>query len=537
MNRPKLTHASLNAIVASYILFALNSGYWTQVLAAFGALPVSLIAFGVASWALTFFLLELFGPSRLQKPVAATLILIAASANYYQRAFGALIDREMVRNIMETTVTESKHLITFDMIWQIGLLGALPAALVFWPEIRRPRLVHQMWRWPVGIVASFALMAGSLLVDFKTFAATFREKREMMANYQPGATLDSVRLYLRDQMAGAPPVAAPYGTDAKPGPQLAAAQKPVLLVLFAGETARAQNFGLNGYARNTTPELAAKDVINYPNTWSCGTSTAVSIPCMFSALTTENYAREAFLSSENLADVLGHAGFDVKWFDNNTGDQNIAKRIGWSRIESTLPTGQCDGECRDTAFLPLIQQTADSITENTVLILHMIGSHGPAYYLRYADERRLFTPDCQTSQFSECTTDEVVNAYDNSIVETDHVLARTIDILEASDKVIPAMVFMSDHGESLGENGLYLHSAPMFMAPDQQRRVPFVMWMDKDFSETLAIDQPCLKAGATAKTSHDNLFHTVLGLLNIETTVRDPALDLTAKCSRQMASQ
>ena len=186
--------------------------------------------------------------------------------------------------------------------------------------------------------------------------------------------------------------------------------------------------------------------------------------------------------------------------------------------------------------MPIIQKTAETMTQNTVLVLHMIGSHGPAYYLRYSNDRALFQPECTTTQFANCAPEDIVNAYDNSIVETDHVLAQTIDLLAASDRILPAMVYVSDHGESLGENGLYLHAAPMSMAPPEQRKVPMVMWMDSDFTTAMQVNTACLSENATQPISHDNLFHSVLGLLNVSTTVRDAALDLTAPCKLNIAS-
>ncbi|MEF3048192.1 phosphoethanolamine transferase [Pseudotabrizicola sp. L79] len=534
--RPRMTHLTLNLIGATYILAVLNSGFWQRMSELFGQHPVSFAAFAVAGWALTLLLVELLGPGALQKPVLATLILIAAAANYYERAFGVLIDREMVRNVLETTVTESKHLMTFQMVWQITLLGVLPAALVFVPVIRRRKPLHQIWRWPVGIAASFALLVGALLVDYKSFSAALRERHDLMGAYQPGATINAVRRFASDQWTTAEPVAAPYGTDATPGPLLAAATKPVLLVYFVGETARAQNFGLNGYARDTTPQLRKRNVINFSDVSSCGTSTAVSVPCMFSHHGMDDYSRNAFLSSENLLDILNRAGFDVQWFDNNTGDQKVAKRLGFTTITASIAPEACIDECTDEAFLPIIQKTAETMTQNTVLVLHMIGSHGPAYYLRYSKDRALFQPECTTTQFANCAPEDIVNAYDNSIVETDHVLAQTIDLLAASDRILPAMVYVSDHGESLGENGLYLHAAPMFMAPAEQRKVPMVMWMDSDFTTAMQVNTACLSENATQPISHDNLFHSVLGLLNVSTTVRDAALDLTAPCKLNIAS-
>ena len=528
--RPTIPHLALNLAVTVWIMLALNLGFWKRMVAAFDGNPFQVAAFGIAIFALTLLTLELFGPGPLQKPVAAALIVVAASASYFERNFGVLIDREMVRNIFETTVTESRHLMTLSAVVQIGLTGVLPAALVFWPRVRRVGMWHQLWRWPLGVVLSFAVLGGALFSDFKAFSAVLRERKEVMLSYQPGASIGAVARYAKQQLRNSNRVVQPYGTDARPGPRLAAADRPVLLVLFAGETLRAQNFGLNGYARNTTPGLAARDVINFPDVSACGTSTAVSLPCMFSALPQDRYSRERFLSQENLLDVLVRAGFDVTWIDNNTGDQGIARRTGVTKIDPKANPAFCAGECTDEVFLPIIEEAAATITRNTVLVLHMIGNHGPAYYLRYAPERAQFQPECRTAQFADCSVESIVNAYDNAVLETDFVLSQTIDILAGAERVLPAMLFLSDHGESLGEGGLFLHAAPRFMAPEGQIKVPMVMWLDEGFRRAMALDADCLTSAAMAPASHDNLYHSVLGLLDVATDTRDPALDRTATC-------
>jgi lipid A ethanolaminephosphotransferase len=168
-------------------------------------------------------------------------------------------------------------------------------------------------------------------------------------------------------------------------------------------------------------------------------------------------------------------------------------------------------------------------------VIHQLGSHGPAYYLRYPEKFRRFTPDCRTAELGNCSPEEIVNAYDNSILYTDYIVSTVIDMLKAREaKMAGSMIYMSDHGESLGENELYLHGAPYFIAPSQQTHIPFVLWTGK---ETRAgIDQPCLKATAGEPRSHDNLFHTVLGLMNVATEVYDPALDALAACRTNAAS-
>lgn len=528
--RPVLSQITLNVVIASYVLALLNLGFWTRLFAQFPQAPIKAVIFGIGVWALTVMLLELLGPSRLQKPVAAVLILIAASAQYYERSFGVLIDREMVRSILETTVTESRHLITWRMIGTILLTGGVPAALVFWPKVRRASALHQLWRWPLGVALPAVVVLAAVFSHYKDYSAMLRERHDMMGAYQPGASLVALTNYLREEWKSADPTAAPVGQDATPGPYLAAAPKPVLLVMVVGETARAQNFGLNGYVRNTTPQLRARGVINFTDAHSCGTSTAVSVPCMFSPLGKAEYSRDAFLRHENLLDVLAHAGVKTEWWDNNTGDQNVAKRVGWNRVDAVLAPNACQIECTDEAFLPVIAKVLAQIQENTVLILHSIGSHGPSYYLRYDPKNAQFQPDCRSSQFSDCTAEEITNAYDNSILETDRVLARVIDLLAASDRVLPALVYVSDHGESLGESGLYLHAAPAFMAPPEQTRVPFLMWLSPTFGDAMGVHAACLQGRTDKPVSHDNLFHSVLGLMNIETGARNHALDLTADC-------
>ncbi|PJF08819.1 phosphoethanolamine transferase [Pseudorhodobacter sp. MZDSW-24AT] len=528
--RPTLTPTLLNLTVAAYLLAVLNTGFWQRMAEVFAASWLDRVLFAVAVFGLTLLLLELLGPWRLQRPVAAVLILIAASAQYFEQSYGVLIDRDMVRNVVETTVAESQHLITRPAVLWIGGTGLVPAALVFWPKLRRVGGWHPLWRWPVGVTLCFALMAGALFSDYKAFSAALRERHDLMAAYQPGATLAAVVRYGREQWKSADPVAAPLGTDAKPGAFLGAAQKPVLLVIFAGETARAQNWGLNGYGRNTTPGLARRDVINFTDVTACGTSTAVSLPCMFSRLTAADYSRARALGQENLLDVLGHAGLAVEWHDNNTGDQKIAQRLGWAQVEATRAPEACRDECTDEVFLPLIRDRLATITQNTVLVLHMIGSHGPAYHLRYPATRAGFLPDCQTADFAACTTEQIVNTYDNTILETDHVLSQAIDLLAASDRVLSGLVYLSDHGESLGEDGLYLHAAPKFMAPEVQTKVPMLWWLAPGFARSLGLDAACLRAARRHPVSHDNLFHSVLGILDIVTEVRDPALDLAGPC-------
>lgn len=297
------------------------------------------------------------------------------------------------------------------------------------------------------------------------------------------------------------------------------------------ETARAQNWSLGGYARDTNPELAKRDITYFSNASSCGTATAVSLPCMFSHLGRADYSYEGGLASENMLDVLVRAGYHVEWWDNNTGDKQIGDRIMVrSLINSTDPRYCADGECTDGIFLDALSDYADNIQQNTVLVLHMIGSHGPSYYLRYPTEFEAFAPTCKTAELKDCATDTIVNAYDNTILYTDHILASMIDILAAKDNAIASLIYASDHGESLGENGLYLHGAPYMIAPEYQTRVPMLLWMGQEYQDTFGINAACLRAKKDDAVSHDNLFSTVLSLADVHTDTIVPELDLIASC-------
>ncbi|MCB1341892.1 MAG: phosphoethanolamine transferase [Pseudooceanicola sp.] len=533
---PEMRATVFNMIVATYIMAAFNLGFWQRLSEIFSGSPFNVALFSAAVWMLTLFTLSLFSLPGLHRPAAALLILLAAAASWYQSKLGILIDKVMIQNVMQTTVTESRALITTGYVLHMLLTGVLPALLLFVPRIRYPRFRHVLWQLPLTSATCFALTFGLLYIDLKANAAAIREHRDLMVSYQPGGTLAAMFSYAKMEMKSRDQVVQPLGTDAVKGRALGAEDKPVLLVIFAGETARAQDFGLDGYARDTTPRLRGLDIVNFTQATSCGTSTAVSLPCMFSNLTRSQYSHEAFRGSENLVDVLTHAGVDTFWWDNNTGDQHIAPRIVSRQIDPASDPAACaSGECTDQVLLDVLDQTLADITEDTVLVLHMIGSHGPSYYLRYPEDQAVYAPDCRTADLVQCSAEEVVNAYDNTIRYTDHILAEAIGRLDGQDRAVAGMVYVSDHGESLGEGGLYLHAAPYFMAPDTQTRVPFVMWFSEQFRDTMGLDQDCLKAKADHPVSHDNLFHTVLGLMNIETSVRDPALDLSADCRSDVA--
>jgi lipid A ethanolaminephosphotransferase len=310
--------------------------------------------------------------------------------------------------------------------------------------------------------------------------------------------------------------------------------------MVVGETARADHFSLDGYDRETTPRLAEKDVLNFSNVSACGTATRVSLPCMFSNLGRSDYSHDEAKRRETLLDVLNHAGIRTVWLDNNSGCKGVCDHSPTWTAAGLDMDGVCeDGECYDSVLLDQLQQAIDDADQDTVIVLHQNGSHGPAYYRRYPEEFERFTPACQSDDFADCTREEIINSYDNTIYYTDYFLSQVIDLLDnRSAELDTALLYVSDHGESLGEYGLYLHGTPYFLAPEAQTHVPMMLWLSAPYQLDFGMNRSCLEERRVADLSHDNLFHSVLGLMDIGTADHDPALDIFSGCTgaRPMAN-
>lgn len=528
--RPQLGSIPVSILTALYLLALTNWSFWSKGWVYLEGRPTTFasIAIGIAS--LYMALCVAVSVKYAMKPVFILLILVSAAGAWFMDRFGVVIDIEMIRNAAETNSAEAGHLITVGFVLHMLVYGLLPSLLLLWVEVRHRPFFGKV-RGNLAVIVPLlviALVAG--LSHARVYAATVRAHHDWFETLNPFVPLVTAVAFAAGQSADVNVVAAPLGEDARIADGPLGERKPRLMIVVAGETARADNFSLGGYGRDTNPELARKDIRYFPQTTSCGTATAVSLPCMFSVYPRTDYTHRKGLETQNLLDVLSHAGVHVEWWDNNTGSKEIAKRVKErSLIEGGNPAYCSGGECRDQVLLDNLDAWIGSVKTDTVLVLHQIGSHGPAYSLRYPQEFRRFTPDCRAADFSECTREEIVNAYDNTIAYTDHILASVIDRLEKQeDRLDVSMLYMSDHGESLGELGLYLHGTPYMIAPSQQTHVPFVLWLGRDAKRAYSAD--CLDAEKARPQSHDNLFHTVLGMMRVETTVRDPALDLMSAC-------
>lgn len=470
--------------------------------------------------------------SRLLKPVLVVTLVVAGVCGYFMDTFRVVISDSMIANAMQTDRHEAGELLRPIFFVHIFLRGIVPAIIV-----ARVRIVPRAF-FP-DLLRQLGLMAAALVVvlvvvgaQYKTFSLWGRAHRDVRMYVNPTYPYYSLVKYFEGRAPSTPKgPPKPIASDAK-RPQPPA--RPLFVVLVVGETARAANFQLDGYERPTNPALAVlADVVSFTDVHSCGTATAESVPCMFSDLGRRNFSVAKAAGQENLLDVLKRTGVRVVWRDNNSGCKGVCARVEYESVEDGAYHDLCtNGECLDetlTRDLDAYAPTPDKPA--TLLVLHQKGSHGPAYYLRYPDTYRRFTPDCRIDDVQQCPQEQIVNAYDNTIAYTDFVLGRLIEELRArQDRMDTLLVYMSDHGESLGENGVYLHGLPYSIAPEGQTHIPMVIWTSATARETLGIDGACLGRASDDALSHDNLFHSVLGVFGVETADYDAKLDLFAAC-------
>ena len=518
-------------LLAAALFTALyNTAFFSQVLNAY-PLPKNLMF--VISLALVLFciiglLLTLLCHRRTTKIILPILFFIAALAAYYMDTFNVVIDKTMLINAAQTNAKEAGDLLTAKLLMYIAFLGVLPR-YVFHRllKVSAPKrtLMQAIGQKTILIVLFLSIAMANIVGLSSHYSSFFREFKSIRFYANPITPIYSSMQFLFKGKKIAPKDAAPLGKDANiPASDV----HRELIVIVVGETARWDRFSLNGYGKLTNPLLAQEKVVSFKNFTSCGTSTAVSVPCMFSPFGRKDYSDAKFDASENLIDVLGHADVSVLWRDNNSDSKGVAVRpenVTYEDYKDPKNNTVCDIECRDEGMLVGLQDYIDQHPSGDVtIVLHQMGSHGPAYYKRYPAAFEQFKPACQNTQLNQCSDEEISNAYDNTILYTDYFLSKVIGLLKTNaPKFESAMFYMGDHGESLGENGVYLHGMPYAFAPEAQTHVGAVVWLSDNFDE-ISFDK--LKAAEQQPFSQDNLFHTVLGMMEIETKVYDANKDI-----------
>ncbi|WP_076410462.1 phosphoethanolamine transferase [Shewanella sp. UCD-KL12] len=529
----QLSTNQLILLVALYFTLVFNFPFLQEVTRTVLALDnynlLFLATVPILAFNLCTLLFCLFSARPILKPCLISLTLISSLVFYAKVSYGVIFDYGMIQNSAETYTAEVLSYLNWHLVAFFFVTGALPAAFIQLVRVKQSTTLK-------SLVSRIKLMATSILsiliiaaIFYPNYASVGRNHRQLQKSSIPFQYLvDSVK-YTKDQYFTAP---RSFKTlDNAPSLLSNDETQKKVIVMVLGETARAQNFSYNGYDKPTNKATEKYGLISFENMFSCGTATAVSVPCMFSALTRSNFDKNDAEYEQNLMDLVSLAGVDVLWIDNN-GCKGVCERVPTINIDVKSDNPLCDGEyCFDEVLIePLQKKLANLTAPTTFIVLHMIGSHGPTYYRRYPSETRPFKDDCQRSDIQNCSSESLVNTYDNTIAYTDLVLSKVIESLDTLPKdVQPSMLYVSDHGESLGESGAYLHGFPYAFAPQEQTHIPLLAWFPEQRSPY--IDTACLRTQAKNNTfSHDNIFHSMLGVLNVATSPYDKNLDIFSSC-------
>lgn len=516
-----------------YFLLFLNISFWRFIFVhaepsgltgGLFMLSIPLVVFTLLYITFSILLLPYVG-----KPLLILILLISAGVNYLTYQFGVFIDADMVRNTFETNPGEVKDLITLRSVLWFVVLGVLPslwlakAKITFQPFgkelLRRLKYIGILLLCVILFTpfvykqyASFGRnnnQVRRLVIPLNYIYATFRYFQIEHQKKRPFTKLDAAAEHI------------PYPDEEK-----------TVFILILGETARAQNFSLNGYERETNPLLKKQDIVNFRHVQSAGTSTAFSVPAIFSFTSRTDFSPTDAKYTENLLDLLQQTGYEILWKENDNGCKGVCQRIP-NQIMDVNDKRFCDGTyCHDEILLDGLEEyLANLKSDHAFIVLHTIGSHGPTYFRRYPEQFKKFTPTCDTEEIQTCTQQQIINTYDNTLLYTDYIVSSVIDILKKFPSYESGLMYVSDHGESLGENGVYLHGLPYAIAPSEQTSIPMVLWMSSVMKKSDHLDYDCLKKkAAEGHFSHDNLSHSLLSLMEVDSQVYNPKLDIFEGC-------
>lgn len=465
------------------------------------------------------------------KPVLLLVCVLTVAAGYFSSQYHIYLNKDMIRNIFETDFKEASELFSIWMLFLIPPIAGL-TWLLFSLKIRRISWKRAIL-WRLGaFMAALAMVGLSLWPVMKELLPILRAHKELRYLVNPSNYIISTYRVVFDDFSSPRSNEPLKVLDAQPArTEHATTRRPIAVIMVVGETVRAQNWGLNGYERQTTPMLAERAVINFSDCSSSGTDTATSLPAMFSVYGRHDYDRNKIIGTESLLHLINRAGVDVLWRDNQSGDKAVARGLPSENLDNIgNPSLKNGNRYYDEILLDGLESKIDAANGDTFIVLHTLGNHGPAYFERYPDDFRRWTPTCDSTDLAQASDESVVNAYDNSILYADYVLSKAIDLLSEVRSHDTALIYVSDHGESLGERGMYLHGLPYMIAPAEQTKVPMFMWFSKDFVASQEIDLTCLREKTNQPVSHDFLFHTILNLLDIKSSVYNPDWDLLRNC-------
>lgn len=459
---------------------------------------ISLIIIMLVVNAFVFYLL--FSLSRfVGKPLLITFFIINSVAVYFINTYGVIIDKSMIGNILNTDYEESTSFFSFKLILYVILLGIIPAIYII-----KIKIINVTWK-KFLITSSLTLLFIVILVfaNASNWLWIDKNSKKLGGLAMPWSYSVNIALFYIDK----------HNKNKKeillPDATITNNEKSVV-VLVIGESARSQNFSLYGYEKNTNPLLSKTENLFHFNATSCATYTTAGVKGILEHMRTNDLY-------EILPNYLYRNNVDVIWRTTNWGEPPVHIKNYQNR--DTLKAN-CKGEgCNYDEILltGLKEQILASKKNKVLIILHTSTSHGPTYSKKYPPRFEVFKPVCNSVELGDCSHQELINAYDNTIVYTDYILYSIIEDLKQLKEYKSAMLFVSDHGESLGEKNLYMHGVPLSIAPKEQYEIPFIVWVSDNSSKQLKPNRIL---------SQNNVFHSVLNFLSIQSPVYDEKMNI-----------
>lgn len=447
----------------------------------------------------------IFGTRYLLKPFIFLLLINSAIIAYYKKNYGVSVDEGIITSlfdsIIEKNYREVYDLLTNELFVQIVITALIPALPLYFIKIQYPKLLKEY-------VIRLSYICGMLIVwivivasNYKDISITVRANRDLNKDVIPLYSVSSLLKIIKKSLHFKSAYA-----QLDEQPSIYKPEEEMVGIVVIGETARADHFSLNGYSRKTNPKLEKQNLSNFNNAYSCGTLTKISVPCMFYVGDYASFDVEKANQRANLLDIISASGVAVTWFNNNSGCKHVCDRVKTIDLTRISSEEQYD----EQLIIELDKILDNNKSKKTLLVLHTMGSHGPKYYERYPKEFDKFQPSCKNNNPQKCSKEELINAFDNTILYTDHFLDLLINKLKKQNKK-SFLIYASDHGESLGEYGLYLHGVPIKFAPKEQIHIPFFIW----FSELYKQDRSFTILDAKTKISHEHYPHTILDAMQV----------------------
>lgn len=526
--RSSMSPIVFSLLLSAYLTFFANCAFWYSMVGITTTYVIK-AQIGVLLFIANFCLCSVLCLPYILKAAAVLLLFISVTADYYIVNYGIMLDKSMMLNVFHTDIREVWELLTWNVVLIVLVKVIIPAVAlcivrIKWPKLCVKAIILYLFRPIIALIIAVTICIPNSK-DVVGFGRENWQDSKLSFKVIPfnmiSASYGILNAKLRSERK-------PFFCNESHVANVVNKSKPTTFVFIVGESVNSGHLSINGYDRETTPLLATvPDLVSLKDVASCGTSTAISVPCMFSKFGKDEFDANDSDNIANLLDVASKAGFDTRWYENNGSSYGVATRHQFHKF--------VQDRMYDAELINVLEDLkVDMKKKDMFIVLHTIGSHGPAYYERAPEQFWKFSPICKIHNFLSCTREKVVNSYDNTIVYLDFFIFNMIKFLQNADSNV-ALIYVSDHGESLGEMGIYLHGLPFIAAPKEQRQVPMIVWVSDRFAASHKIDKNCVLRNKHSKSksiSHDNVFHTVLGLLRIDTQDKKNDLDVFYECER-----